>query len=119
MMKKYGVAGCYVTDIVKERAKPGMPEIDKILKWSPFLLKEIEIITPKAIVVLGLRTYKKSFKLFVENTYKKSFKLFVDQFISKNIRVDYVFHYCSQVLRAKFEQRFAEVIGKIRQEQSQ
>ncbi|MGD0518762.1 MAG: uracil-DNA glycosylase family protein, partial [Thermoguttaceae bacterium] len=101
MMEKYDVAGCYVTDIVKERAKPGMPVKDKILYWRHFLLEEIKIITPKAIVVLGLRTYKKSFKPFIE------------QFISKNIKVDYVYHYSNQVRHKIFEQKFAEVIGKI------
>jgi uracil-DNA glycosylase family 4 len=104
MMKKYSVAGCYVTDIVKGRDIPRMPTKAEIEKWLPFLLKEIVIIKPKAIVVLGLRTYKKSFKPFVEPS------------INKNIRVDYVFHYCSQVTRKKFEQRFAEVISKVRQE---
>ncbi len=102
IMEKYGVAGCYVTDIVKERAKPGMPTEVKIRRWRPFLIEEIEIIAPKAIVVLGRRTYEHSFKPFIEPC------------INKNILVEYVFHYCSQVRRAKFEERFADVMERIR-----
>jgi uracil-DNA glycosylase len=80
-----------------------MPARDTIQKWSHFLLQEIKIIAPKAIVVLGLRTYKKSFKQFDE------------QFnISKNIKVNWVYHYSKQVSKKKFEDRFAEVINKIK-----
>jgi uracil-DNA glycosylase len=102
MMRKYGVAGSYVTDIVKECAKPGIPAGDKICKWRPFLLQEIEIIGPRAIVVLGRRTYESSFRPFVQ------------PYIGASIIIDYVYHYCSQVPRRKFEERFAEVIGKIK-----
>ena len=102
MMTKYGVAGSYVTDIVKKRDIPRKPTKIEIQKWLPFLLKEIEIIQPKAIIVLGKRTYEASFKPFVE------------PLISKEIRVDYIFHYSSQVPRNKFERRFSEVISRIR-----
>lgn len=99
MMTKYGVAGSYVTDIVKARDLPRKPSKEEIQKWLPFLLKEIEIIQPKAIIVLGKRTYEESFKLFVEPE------------IPKEIKVDYVFHYSSQVPKNKFERKFKEVVN--------
>jgi len=101
---KYGVAGSYVTDIVKKRDEPRRPTKEEIKKWLPFLLKEVEIIQPKAIIVLGRRTYDMSFKPFVE------------PFIPKNIKVDYVFHYSQQGAKtnAEVEQRFSEVIRKMR-----
>jgi uracil-DNA glycosylase family 4 len=102
MMIKYDVAGSYVTDIVKERDIPRKPNKNEIQKWLQFLLKEIEIINPKIIIVLGRRTYEASFEPFVE------------PLISKNIKVDYVFHYCSQVPRKKFEHRFSEAIRRMR-----
>jgi len=102
MMTKYGVAGSYVTDIVKARDIPRQPTEKEIQKWLPFLLKEIEVIQPKAIIVLGRRTYEVSFKPFV------------DPLISKKIKVNYVFHYSSQVPRKKFERRFSKVINQIR-----
>lgn len=102
MMIKYDVAGSYVTDIVKARDIPRKPGKEEIQKWLPFLLKEIEIIQPKAIIVLGKRTYEASFKPFVE------------PMIPKDIKIDYVFHYSSQVPRNKFERRFSEVMGKMR-----
>lgn len=101
MMIKYGVAGSYVTDIVKKRDKPRCPTKDEIKTWLPFLLKEVEIIQPKAIIVLGKRTYEVSFKPFVEPQ------------VSKEIKIDYVFHYSSQVPRNKFERRFSDVINRI------
>ena len=101
MLVKYGVGGSYVTDIVKKRNIPRRPTKEEIKEWLPFLLKEIEIIDPRAIVVLGKRTYDASFKRNVE------------PFISQNIKIDYVFHYSSQVPRSKFEQRFAEVVDRI------
>ncbi len=102
MMIKYGVAGSYVTDIIKRRSLPRRPTEIEIQEWLPFLLQEIEIIKPKAIIVLGKRTYNVSFKPFVESL------------IPKDIKVDYVFHYSSQVPKNKFEQRFCEVINRIR-----
>ena len=101
MMIKYGVAGSYVTDIVKKGDIPRNPTKEEIKKWLPFLLKEIEIIQPKAIIVLGKRTYEASFKPFVEPLLEK-------------IKVDYVYHYSSQVPRKKFERRFSEVLKRIR-----
>ncbi len=101
MMVKYGIAGSYVTDIVKRGDIPRQPRKDEIGKWLPFLLEEIKIIQPKIIIVLGKRTYENSFKPFVE------------QRIPKGIKVDCVFHYSSQVPRSKFEKRFSEVIKNI------
>lgn len=105
MMIEQGVAGSYVTDIVKERGKPRKPTKTEIQKWLPFLLKEIEIIQPKVIIILGKRTYEASFKLFVKPS------------IFKEIKVDYVFHYSQQGAKTnvEVEQRFAEVVRKYKQ----
>ena len=102
IMIKYNVAGSYVTDIVKQRDIPRKPTKEEIKKWLPFLLKEIEIIQPKVIIVLGRRTYDASFKPFIE------------PFIPKNIKIDYVFHYSQQGAKtnAEIEQKFKEVIKK-------
>jgi len=104
MLVKYGVAGSYVTDIVKERDVPRRPTSTEIQKWLPFLLKEIKIIQPKTIIVLGKRTYEESFKPLVEPR------------IPKGIKIDYVFHYSPQVSRNKFERKFSEVISRIKRE---
>jgi uracil-DNA glycosylase family 4 len=103
MMIKNDVAGSYVTDIVKQRDIPRRPTKQEIQKWLPFLIKEIEIIKPKAIIVLGRRTYDASFKPFIE------------PFIPKNIKVDYVFHYSQQGAKtnAEVQQRFSEVIDNL------
>ena len=102
MITKYKVDGSYATDIVKERDVPRRPTKKEIQKWLPFLLKEIEIIQPKYIVVIGKRTYETSFKPFIKLK------------ISKEIKIDYVFHYSSQVPRNRFEQKFSEVISQMR-----
>ena len=100
MMVKYG-GGSYVTDIVKTRDYPRQPTRDEVSRWLPFLLKEIEILQPQALIVLGKRTYDASFVRFVA------------QHIPKNIKVDWVFHYSNQVPIKKFEERFCQVVGKI------
>lgn len=104
MMMKYGVGGSYVTDIVKKKDGPREPTKTEIQKWLPFLIKEIKIIQPKAIIVLGKRTYKVSFRPFVE------------PLISKEIKVDYVYHYSQQGAKTNLEveQRFSEVVNKMR-----
>jgi uracil-DNA glycosylase family 4 len=104
MLLKYGVDGSYVTDIVKTRAVPRRPTRVEILTWVPFLLEEIAIIQPKALVVLGKRTYEQSYLPHVASG------------IKAGVLVDYVFHYSNQVPREKFEQRFALVIGRLRQQ---
>jgi uracil-DNA glycosylase family 4 len=104
MLTKCGVAGSYVTDIVKARDIPRRPTRMEIEKWLPFLLQEVEIIQPKAIVVFGKRTYDASFKPFVEPR------------IPKHIKVDWVWHYSQQGAKsnAEIEQKFGEVINRIR-----
>lgn len=104
MMIRHEVAGSYVTDIVKERNIPRRPTKEEILKWIPFLLQEIEIIKPKTIIVIGKTNYEKNFKLFIKSL------------ISKDIKVDWVFHYKQQGAKTdiEVEQRFSEVIGKMR-----
>lgn len=101
-MCKYGVGGSYITDVVKKRDVPRRPTAEEIKRWLPFLLKEIELINPRAIVVLGKRTFEKSFLPFVKPC------------IPERIPVDYVFHYSSQVPRKKFETRFAQVIRALK-----
>ena len=102
IMVKCGVGGSYVTDIVKERRVPGRPTEQQIREWLPFLLREIEIIRPEYIVVLGKGNYFRNFRLWVEPQ------------IDKNIKVDWVFHYSTQVPKKKFEVRFSEIISKFR-----
>lgn len=101
-MCKYGVGGSYITDVVKKRDVPRRPTAGEIKQWLPFLLKEIELINPRAIVVLGKRTYEHSFLPYVQ------------PHIPEGIRVDYVFHYSTQVPRKKFEMRFAQVIRALK-----
>jgi len=104
MMTNNGVAGSYVTDIVKKRAEARKPTKAEIDYWLNFLLEEVEIIQPKAIVVLGKRTYDESFKPFVE------------PHIPKHIKVAWVWHYSQQGAKsnAEVEQKFDEVINRIR-----
>lgn len=104
MMTKYGVAGSYITDIVKDRDIPRQPTKTEIEKWLPFLLREVEIIQPKAIIVFGKRTYDGSFKPFVES------------YIPKHIKVAWVWHYSQQGAKsnAEVEQKFDEVIKRIK-----
>ncbi len=104
MMIKYGTAGSYVTDIVKERDIPRRPTREEIKKWLPFLLQEIDIVNPKVIIVIGKRTYDDSFKPFIE------------PLIPKEIKTDYVFHYSQQGAKtnAEVDQRFGEVINRFR-----
>jgi len=100
MLVKYDVAGSYITDIVKARDFPRRPTEEEIKGWLKFLLEEIKIINPRVIIVVGQMTYYKSFQPFVE------------PLISKDIKIDYIFHYCSQVPKNKFEGRFKRIIGK-------
>lgn len=102
MLVKYGLAGSYVTDIVKKRDIAKQPTKKEIKKWLPFILKEIEIIEPKNIIVIGKRTYEHSFLPFIE------------PLVSKNIKIEYIFHYCSQVSRSKFEKRLKEIVEKFK-----
>lgn len=104
MMTRCGVAGSYITDIVKGRDIPRRPTKTEIEQWLPFLLQEVEIIQPNAIIVFGKRTYDGSFKPFVE------------PHISKDIKLAWVWHYSQQGAKsnAEVEQKFAEVINRIR-----
>lgn len=104
LMTKYGIAGSYVTDIVKKRDEPRRPTKEEIKRWLPLLVKEIEIIQPKYIVVLGKTNYENNFKKFVE------------PLVPESIKVDWVYHYSQQGSKtnAEVEQRFGEVINKMR-----
>lgn len=108
---KCGLGGSYVTDMVKERGVPGRPTEEQIRKWLPFLFREIGIIKPKYIVVLGKGNYFRNFGLWIEPQ------------IDKSIKADWVFHYAMREPRKKekfktkkekFEMRFSEVISKFR-----
>lgn len=103
IMAECGVGASYVTDIVKERGVPGRPTEKQIRKWLPFLLKEIDILKPKYIVVIG------------KNNYFYNFKLWVEPQIDKKIKADWIFHYSTQVPKKKFEVRFNKVISKLLQ----
>ena len=100
MLQKHGLSGVYVTDVVKQRAQPRPPTREEILEWRPFLLQEIEILDPKVIIVIGRRTYEQSFLPHILPALKSQ------------ISHDYIFHYCSQVSRAKFAVRLAVVVEK-------
>lgn len=104
LMTKYGIAGSYVTDIVKTSDLPRRPTQKEVEQWLPHLLKEIEVIQPKYIVVLG------------KINYEHNFKRFVGPFISKGIKVDWVYHYSQQGSKtnAEVEQKFAEIINSMR-----
>jgi len=103
-MIECNVGGSYVTDIVKERRKPGRPVEEQIIKWLPFPLEEIKIINPKFIVVLGKGNYDINFQPFIISK------------LPKTVKVDWVFHYSTRSRRQKlmFEQRFREVINELR-----
>ncbi len=105
MMMKYGVDGSYVTDIVKRRDIPRSPSKIEVEKWLPFLLSEVALLRPRAIIVLGRRTYEHTFRPFVQR--------FVPVLIPES-KVEWVFHYGSPVPRDKFEERFGEVIACLR-----
>jgi uracil-DNA glycosylase family 4 len=97
MLVKYGVAGSYCTDIVKKRNIPGRPTEEEVKNWRDFLLKEIAIIKPRLILVVGRRTYETSYEPFGSESTS-----------------DYIFHYCSQVPKRKFENRFRETLERHR-----
>ncbi len=44
---------------------PRQPTKDEVMRWLPFLLQEIAIIRPKGLIILGKRTYEKSFHPYV------------------------------------------------------
>ena len=100
MLVKHGLAGVYVTDVVKARSEPRRPTKAEILKWRPFLLDELDIIKPKMVIVIGKRTYAVSFLPYIL------------PFAGSELKHDYIFHYCSQVPRNKFETRLVEVVLK-------
>jgi uracil-DNA glycosylase family 4 len=100
VMKNNGVEGSYVTDIVKIKQQARMPDNNEVETFRPCLLKEIEIIQPRIIIVLGRRTYENSFKPYLEEEVSKS-----------GIKIAWVFHYSSQVKTKKFVDKFNEVVG--------
>lgn len=104
LMTKYGVGGSYVTDIVKKSDSPRRPAKKEIEQWLPHLLKEIEIIQPKYIVVLGKVNYEHNFQRYVE------------PLVPQSIKVAWVYHYSQQGSKtnAEVEQRFGEVINDIK-----
>lgn len=99
MLVKYGLSGVYVTDIVKRRAIPRRPTEDEIRQWLPFLKKEMAILDPNMVIVVGRRTYG-------------SFLRYVLGQLNCHIRHDFIFHYCAQVSRSKFEARLRDVVIK-------
>lgn len=104
LMIKNSVSGSYVTDMVKRRDKPRRPTKKEIDHWLPTLMEEIEIIQPKYIIVLGKTNYDLNFRKFVE------------PLVPKTIKIDWVWHYSQQGAKtnAEIEQRFSEVVNKMR-----
>ncbi len=99
------VVGNYVTDIVKKRDVAGKKlSKDEVQEYLPFLLEEIEIIKPKAIILMGLEARR----VFWEYDIKHQ--------ISREIEVDWVWHYSQQGAKTRREvfDRFKEVINEIR-----
>lgn len=86
----------------RDKFFPRRPSRQEIRQWLPFLLEEIAAIRPKGIIVLGKRTYEASFKPYVR------------QLVSKDILIDWVFHYSSQVQRSKFERRFGDTVERMK-----
>lgn len=103
LMTTYGVGGSYVTDIVKTKDLPRRPAKEEIKRWLPHLLKEIEIIQPKYIIVIGKTNYEHNFQKYIQSL------------IFDDIKVGWVWHYSQQGSKtnAEVEQRFAEVINGI------
>lgn len=99
MLVKYGLYGVYVTDIVKRRDYPRRPTEDEISHWLPFLKKEIGVLNPSTVIVIGKRTYD-------------SFLRYVVSHLANHFRHDFIFHYSSQVPRGKFESRLKEVVTR-------
>jgi len=99
-LSNYGMAGSYVTDIVKGRDIPRTPTEKEVIEWKDILLREIKGIDPKLVVVIGKRNYYKNYSPFIK------------KYLPVGIKDDWVFHYCSQVTRDKFTKRFVEVFEK-------
>ena len=99
MLVKHGLAGVYVTDMVKRRDVPGRPTEQEIVAWLPFLKEELDILKPGMILVIGKRTYD-------------SFLRHVVRHIGNHFHHDFIFHYCSQVPRGKFETRLKEIVER-------
>lgn len=100
---KYDVSGSYCTDIVKRRDVPRKPTKEEVEEWRGFLLEEINIIRPRLILVVGKRTYETSYMPFISSALSS---------LNFGVTSDWIFHYCSQVPRIKFEERFGEVVKK-------
>jgi hypothetical protein len=101
MLIDYRVAGNYVTDIVKKRASANQkPTHEEIIEYLPFLIKEIEIIKPKAIILIGKKV-------------ERIFWRYIQRCILGEIKVDWVWHYSQQGAKTnkKIAKRFKEVIN--------
>jgi hypothetical protein len=101
MLVKHGIAGAYCTDIVKKRDVPRKPSAEEVRGWRDFLMKEIAIINPSLILVVGRRTYETSYEPCILP-------------LDSEITSDYIFHYCSQVPKQKFEYRLKETLERHR-----
>jgi uracil-DNA glycosylase len=67
LLNKLGLAGCYITDVVKKCALAGEPTEEDLQKFKPYLQKEISTLNPKVIVSLGERTSKVLDKLNIQH----------------------------------------------------
>jgi hypothetical protein len=100
MLVKTGLGGVYVTDIVKRRNYARKPTSDEVISWRPFLLKEISILRPKMIIVIGQRTYLRSFQPFIA------------PMLPKNIPYNYIFHYGMRVNKDDFATSIKSIVKK-------
>ena len=100
MLVKYGLFGVYVTDIVKRRDFPRRPSKREVEQWLPFLKKEISILCPTMIIVIG------------KTTYENSFLRHVSTHLDAHLQHDFIFHYSPQVPRVKFETRLRKVVAQ-------
>lgn len=66
---KYGLQNCWITNIVKCGAGPGLgkPVSEEVLNCSPFLRREIEILQPSVIALVGKGDTVKFFKQSIKS----------------------------------------------------
>jgi len=73
ILTKHGFGGSYITDIVKTCAPVGDLEPKQVESFTPFLLKEIEILQPRLVVAVGKRALRElvsfgtSFRLYPQS----------------------------------------------------
>lgn len=100
MLVKHGLSGIYATDIVKCRDKPRKPTEEEVESWLPFLKKELSILSPRIIIVIG------------KGTYCDIFLPLVEEHLDGHFQHDYIFQNSHWVKPEEFEDRLREVVTK-------